>query len=201
MACISTEKFLTETGQVEKLEIVSDQCCWKKRSERDDLDLFLSAYAEVTDQILTVTDEDETPDFLCEKGNGERVGIELTKIIAHPESRRWHRLFGAGPINLAGDIACKIFEAAVRKTHAIRKAGWKTSETLLVIQLFDNPLNETYRGLDQTDVDDFTEFGFAEIWVTDHSTLETYDRVELFGIYPERVTGYYPLCAGSKPYG
>ncbi len=74
-------------------EMRSDQYWWKKLGERDDLDLFLSAYAEATGESLTVAEEGETPDFVCERENGLRVGVELTKIIAHPETRRWHRLF------------------------------------------------------------------------------------------------------------
>jgi hypothetical protein len=180
---------------------VSDQYYWKKQNERGDLDWFLSAYAEATGQSLAAVDLGEAPDFVCERENGERIGVELTKIIAPPETRRWHRLFGSGAMNLSADIASRILEAAVEKAKRLPIGRWKTSEAFLVIQLFDNPLSETHRGLAQIDSDDFAEFGFAEIWVADHSTIDAYDRVELFGIYPERIAGYYDLTAGCKPYG
>jgi hypothetical protein len=180
---------------------MSDQYHWKKENERDDLDCFLYAFTEVTGQSLAVVAAGEAPDFVCEKESGQRVGIELTKIIAHPETRQWHRLFGSGAMKLSADIGSEIFEAAFRKAKMLPKGRWKTFEMFLVIQLFDNPLSETYRGLEQIDGCDFAEFGFAEVWVADHSTLEAYNRVELFGIYPEQIAGYYALCAGRKPYG
>jgi len=184
-----------------KVPTVSDQYCWKKQSERDDLDWFLYAYAEATGQSLAVVNAGEAPDFVCEREGGQRVGVELTKIIASPETRRWHRLFGSGAMKLSADVGSEIFEAAARKAKILPNGRWKTFETFLVIQLFDNPLSEIHRGLEQIDTGDFAEFGFAEVWVADYSTLEAYGRIELFGIYPERVAGYYPFCAGCKPYG
>ena len=192
---------MTACKLIDEVPTVSDQYHWKKQNEREDLDCFLSAYAEATAQSLAVVDADEAPDFVCETENGQQVGVELTKIIASPETRWWHRLFGSGAINLSADIASAIFETAVEKAKRLPRGRWKTFETTLAIQLFDNPLSETDRGLAQIDCDDFAELGFAEIWVADHSTLDAYDRVELFGVYPERVAGYYALCAGCKPYG
>lgn len=180
---------------------MSDQYHWKKMNERGDLDLFLAAYAEATEESLTVAEERETPDFVCERENGQRVGVELTKIIAHPETRLWHRIFGDGPLGCPGDISSDIFKAASEKADKLRKGGWKVSETILAIQLFDNPLSETRRELEQIDYDEYAEAGFAEIWIADHSTIDAFGRVELFGIYPERIAGYYALTVGCKPYG
>ena len=150
---------------------------------------------------LAVVTERETPDFVCEGENGKRVGVELTKIIAHPESRLWHRLFGSGAINSTGDIASAISYAAFEKAHKLRNSDLVISETILVIQLFDNPLSETHRGLEQIDYDGFAEAGFSETWVADHSTIDAHGRAELFGIYPEQLAGYYALTFGCKPYG
>lgn len=118
---------------------VSDQYRWKKEGERNDLDLFLAAYAEATGESLTVVEERETPDFVCERENGQQVGIELTKIIAHPETRQYHRLFGSGPMGCTGDIASGIYKAASDKADKLRKGGWTPSVTILAIQLFDTP--------------------------------------------------------------
>ena len=180
---------------------MSDHYRWTKLNERNDLDLFLAAYAEATGESLMVTEERETPDFLCERENGQRVGIELTKIIAHPETRQWHRIFGSGPLGCFGDIASGICKAASEKADKFRKGGWILPETILAIQLFDNPLSETYRELEQIDYDEYAESGFAEIWIADHSTIGAFGCVELFGIHPEQLAGYYNLTAGCKPYG
>jgi hypothetical protein len=180
---------------------MSDQNYWKKTNERNDLDYFLAAYEEATEISLAVVAERETPDFVCEGANGKRVGVELTKIIAHPESRLWHRLFGSGAINSTWDIASAISYAAFEKAHKLHNSDLAKSETILVIQLFDNPLSETHRGLEHIDYDEFEEAEFSEIWVSDHSTIDAHGRVELFGIYPEHIAGYYALTFGRKPYG
>src|SRR5438477_10928002 len=137
-----------------KVPTVSDQYCWKKQSERDYLDWFLYAYAEATGQSLAVVNAGEAPDFVCEREGGQRVGVELTKIIASPETRRWHRLFGSGAMKLSADVGSEIFEAAARKAKILPNGRWKTFETFLVIQLFDNPLSEIHRGLEQIDTGD-----------------------------------------------
>jgi len=182
-------------------EMRSDQYWWKKLGERDDLDLFLSAYAEATGESLTVAEEGETPDFVCERENGLRVGVELTKIIAHPETRRWHRLFGFGPLNCGWDVGSRIFEASYDKAKKLHKSKRWVSENILVIQLFDNPLTEIRIGLEQIDNDEFIDTGFEEIWISDHSTIDAFGDVDLFGIYPEHLAGYYGLTVGRKPYG
>lgn len=146
-------------------------------------------------------EERETPDFVCERENGQQVGIELTKIIAHPETRLWHRLFDSGPLGCTGDIASGIFKAVSEKAEKLRKGGWTSAETILAIQLFDNPLSETHRELEQIDHEEYADAGFAEIWIADHSTIDAFGCVELFGICPERLAGYYAFNDGCKPYG
>jgi hypothetical protein len=86
---------------------MSDQYYWKKRSERDDLDYFLAAYEMAIRTSLTVIEERESPDFVCEDENGNRIGVALTKIIAHPELRSWHRLFGSGAMTAASILALR----------------------------------------------------------------------------------------------
>lgn len=180
---------------------MSDQYYWKKKNELNDVVLFCRAYEDATGSTLAVVEERETPDFMCERENGEQVGLELTKIIPHPETRQWHRLFGSGPIQCTSDIATAISCAAFEKAEKLRRTDWANSGVILVIQLFDNPLSETHRGLNYIDAEEFTETGFSEIWLSDHSTIDAFARVDLFGLYPERLAGYYGLTAGCKPYG
>ncbi len=180
---------------------MSDQYLWKKTGERNDLDYFLTAHEEATGVGLSVITERETPDFICEVENRGNVGVELTKIITHPETRQWHRLFGSGAMQCTWDIVDAISCAVIQKAKKLRKAGWPTSEVILVIQLFDNPLSEIHRGLAKIDSGEFVEAGFSEIWITDHSTIEAYGLVEVFALYPECFAGYYPLAFGRKPYG
>lgn len=180
---------------------MSDQYHWKKENEQSDLGYFLGAYAEATGETFGLVEQRETPDFVCERGNGDRVGIELTEIIAHPESRQWHHLFGDGPLSLTCDIVSGACDAVSNKASKLRKHGWPLSESMLVLHLFDNPLREIHRGLDAIDGDELAQSGFAEIWITDHSTIDAFGCVELIGLHPEGIAGYYALTDGCKPYG
>ena len=180
---------------------MSDQYYWKKRSERDDLDYFLAAYEMAIRTSLTVIEERESPDFVCEDENGNRIGVELTKIIAHPELRSWHRLFGSGAMDSSVDIGSAISEVVFEKANKLGRRGWKTSQIILVIQLFDNPLIEVHRGLERIGCDEFTEAEFSKVWIADHSTIDAHNRVKLFGLYPENIAGYYAFTFGCKPYG
>jgi hypothetical protein len=148
-----------------------------------------------------VLEERETPDFVREREDGQQVCIELTKIIAHPETRQYHRLFGSGPLGCTGVINSGIFKAVSEMAEKLRKGAWTSAQTILAIQLFGNPLTETHRALEQIDRHEYDDAGFAEIWIADHSTIDAFGCVELFGIYPERLAGYYALTEPRKHYG
>jgi hypothetical protein len=65
---------------------MSDQELGKKMIEEEELYLFLDAYAIVTGDCLGCVQQSERPDFICERSDGSLVGVELTRIMRHPET-------------------------------------------------------------------------------------------------------------------
>jgi len=59
---------------------MSDQEIGKKIVEGTKLESFLEAYEWVTGHALRVIEANENPDFICERPDGSRVGVELTKV-------------------------------------------------------------------------------------------------------------------------
>ena len=45
-----------------------------------ELEPFLEAYKWVTGDALRVAEANDSPDFICERPDGSRVGVELTKV-------------------------------------------------------------------------------------------------------------------------
>jgi hypothetical protein len=173
----------------------------KKARERDDLELFLSAYEAETGLKLAVLRDQETPDFVCARPDGSTIGIELTKITSHPEINLEHRIWGEGARHSGSELAWIVASYVVRKGETLRKNGWPLEDAMLVIQVYDSPLWETHRGLDLSLDDDYSEYPFAEVWIADHSALEAFGQVELFCAHPPSTAGYYALHTRRKPFG
>jgi hypothetical protein len=49
--------------------------------------------------------------------------------------------------------------------------------------------------------EEFTEHGFQEVLIADHSGLDAYGDVELFGLFPKTLWGYHERVYRGKPYG
>lgn len=71
---------------------MSDNEYGKKLIEQYELDYFLDAYEHLTGDCLSIFECTESPDFICERSNGNKVGIELTKVMREPKTRFWDRV-------------------------------------------------------------------------------------------------------------
>ncbi|PYK50331.1 MAG: hypothetical protein DME20_04515 [Verrucomicrobia bacterium] len=58
---------------------MSDRDLGKKMVEEEHLLRFLEAHAKVTGVSMKVVSNGESPDFICTRPSGERVGIELAR--------------------------------------------------------------------------------------------------------------------------
>jgi hypothetical protein len=59
--------------------------------------------------------------------------------------------------------------------------------TILVLQLHKCPLHDIGRYLEDVGPAEFTGHGFREVLIADHSELDAYRSVELFGLLPALV--------------
>jgi hypothetical protein len=160
----------------------------KKLVEEEHLFQFLAAYAGVTGTNLSLQSRSESPDFICADESGKLVGIELTQAPQHYQ-----------PLS-AGDLLASVVCSVASKERLRRLNGWPM--TILVVELLDYSFESLSWTRDQSVADDFSDTGFHEIWLSDHSTVEPFGEVRLIGLYPRSTFGlhYQPALEG-KPYG
>jgi len=174
----------------------------KKESEQESLRYFLKAYDGVTGESLAVVLISERPDFICERANGKRVGIELTKVRrGHPNDILWDKLVEKQDYMSLDHALEMIQETAAEKEKKRREQDWTLPESaILVVELTDIPLFEIRNCITPVFLPDLYDTGFIEIWLADFTGLEAYDNVELFCVRPEGWVGYHPR-GFQKPYG
>lgn len=182
---------------------MSDQEIGKKEIERMYLHYFFDAYKEATGEKLSIIISNERPDFVCMRPTGSKVGIELSKIMREPGLAFVEQVINRQPYMDLFDVLDFIYVTMQRKIQERTKQDWLYPDnTLLVLQLMDCPLSELEIFLDESLSGDFADSGFAEIWLADYSEVDVYGFIELFGLHPLKLWGYYPRPdIFSKPYG
>lgn len=180
---------------------MSDQQVGKKEEELIALAYFLDAYEYTTGVHLDYTpivSQSERPDFVCQAPTGEPVGIEITEVIVQ-------RNAVADSTQLCMyDVSEALFAAAEEKDAKRRSPGWRLpNNTILVLQVFGTDVDELADYLLATDLpEDFNGFGFREIWISNHGSVEAYGGVTLFGLYPNKWWGAHARWnQWAKPYG
>jgi len=181
---------------------MSDSNLGKKMVEEIHLLHFLKAYYTVTGATLSVCSNSESPDFICIRNTGEVVGVELARSPHDYDLAVHDRIWTDRTMEYYDllDAISRIIAAKERKRLA---PHWRTpNNTILVIELIDYSF-DCLRWLKHPLLrNDYSNTGFIEIWLADHSTLEAFGEVRLIGIYPQSIWGVHsqPALKG-KPYG
>lgn len=181
---------------------MSDQQIGKKEEELIGLDYFLEAYEFATGVQLNYTpcvSHSERPDFVCQTPTAELVGVELTKVMMPP-------LIPLGDCTqlCMYDVSEALFAAVEEKDAKRRSVDWKLpNNTILILQVFGIDVDELADYLLDADLrQDFHGFGFREIWISNHGSVEAYGGVTLFGLYPDKWWGPHERWnQWAKPYG
>jgi len=182
---------------------VSDQELGKKIVEEIELQPFLDEYRAITGRTLNVLGRSERPDFICVRGSGPRLGLELVRVMEDPgihQSREiLHGVTEADPV----DTAVRLQEAVYNKEAKRASPGWQyPKRTILVLQVMDAPVESVAYHLDDELMDEMSATGFLEIWAADYTIMEPHGAVQLLGIKPKRWRGIYPHgFYGQKPFG
>jgi len=181
---------------------MSDQELGKKMVEEVELDLFIEAYEDATGEALILLSQSERPDFICQRPDGTIVGVELTRVMRDPGSATCDRIMRGQEFRDIVNASDHIWATAEIKSQKLKTGNWQyPNNAILVLQVMDCPLSDLYRYLEDSSlVEDYAGLGFAEIWVADHSEIDAYSAIELFGLYPEEWRGYHERDRG-KPYG
>jgi len=153
----------------------------------------------------------ERPDFICERPDGSLVGIEFTLITRDPESSSWDSILDGneymnGLDGLEITIEAISAKAAKLKEKNSSASDWQLpNSSILVLSTPDCPISEMENylgnGMREELVQTCDESGFSEIWIADHTEVEAYGNIELFGLFPAEYWGYHPNNSRGKPYG
>lgn len=163
---------------------------YDKIDERSDLDLFLRVRELATGEVLAFEENSESPDFICKNPDGNIVGVEHTKIEYNPESMEIQKLMKSWTGEIDKDsVLWSAFLAIQKKEEKRKKKHWNLPEaTILVLDL---KLHDCYEDItiDDEMQDLCRQTGFAEIWISDHSSLEAFGEVTLIGLHPKSILG------------
>lgn len=182
---------------------MSDQQIGKKEVERVGLDYFIDAYESVTGEQLCVISSSESPDFICARANGQNVGVELTEVRRGLWDALWDRILDRKYEADAQETLDRIFGLVHDKDKRRSKnyGDW-ADKTILVLQLCDCSLWSLRHYLTEDIREDFSGYGFVEIWLADYTEVDAYRDVELFGLAPAKWWGYHQRDNPyRKPYG
>lgn len=182
---------------------MSDQQMGKKELERIGLAYFIDAYEWVTGERLTQLASGECPDFICARPNGGKMGVELTQVRRDLWDALWDRIldrrYQADP-QATMDRILWLLENKDKK-RSLNYGSW-ADKTLLVLQLCDCSLWSLGSFLTDDIQEDFSGYGFVEIWLADYTGIEAYKDIELFGLIPSKWWGYHQRQNPyRKPYG
>lgn len=182
----------------------SDSGLGKKEGEREDLSLFLEARAWVTGENLSWIPWQwtESPDFVCVRADGQRVGVELTKVTVDHDAAMWDRT-RYGRVRIDASVTLETIYSLIGRKEKARTERYteRVKDNILALQLVHGSLDQVAYAFDGLEAA-FACHGFVEVWLADHSGLEAYGDVELFGLYPGQWWGPHSRPGpGRKPYG
>ena len=182
---------------------MSDQDIGRKMVEEEELRLFLEAYEHATTEPLCLASRSESPDFVCTRPNGEEVGVELTRVTRSPAEEFVDRVLLRQDQQEPQEALAEVFDLLQRKeVKRARLYDRLATSTILVLQLFDCPLDTLSLFITEDLQRDFVQNGFLEVWLADYTGLDAYGDLELFGLKPVRCWGYYQRPnPGRKPFG
>jgi len=183
--------------------ILSDQEYGKKLAEEMELEPFLKEYKCITGLALQLVNRSERTDFIAQRSDGARLGVELSKIVRDPQSAFWARVLSGEEFADPVDTAMQLQDLIYRKDAKRSGSGWTLPDrTLLVLQLMDSSIDQVVPFLDDQVIKELNEMGFFEIWLADYTIFDAFGTIQLYGIKPNRWQGLHNhSMIENKPYG
>ena len=170
--------------------------------EAEQFERFRSAYKHVTGEWLRRVRKSERPDYICRRTDGSLVGVEFTLITRDPETAQWDQTLDDKEFMDGLDAVLAVGGAIIGKGRKRSEPDWQLPElSILVLSTPDCPISEMEFHLEKAMQPEFEESGFTEIWIADHTEVEAYGSIELFGLVPKKWWGYHARPWAGKPYG
>jgi hypothetical protein len=178
---------------------MSDQQIGKREEELIYLAPFTEAYRLATGESLLVGAGPDPPDFIGVRETGEEIAVELTCIMRDPALAQAAEILWRQEYMDSDEALELIYHTIeIKEEKRTKNYGIWADNTILVINLVECPLS-SLRPYLNTLQGDFNFHGFVEVWLADHSD-DAYSDIELFGLSPLEIRGYYPRPPGQKPY-
>ncbi|MDO9530574.1 MAG: hypothetical protein Q7O12_00355 [Deltaproteobacteria bacterium] len=172
---------------------MNDKELSRKIEERLYLDHFIQAYEYVTEELLEIIEERESPDFVCKRQDGTLIGVELTIIMREPENEFYETTILKKEFIYIYDLIDKAYFLAKKKAEKKQKDKWPlNNNTILILLISECPVYELQYYIDETNYEEFSLLGFSEIWLADFTEFSSYGDVELFGLFSKKWCGYHP---------
>ena len=179
--------------------------------EIEQLEYFRLAYRQVTGQLLRRVRKSERPDFICKRPDDSLVGVEFTLISRDPDESSWDSILdgdeymdGLEGLDLVS-VAIATKGTKLKNKNPATTAWQLANSSILVLSTPDCPITEIETFLNDDTREELLEIcqqsGFSEIWLADHTEVEAYGSIELFGLFPIEFWGYHPNYSRGKPYG
>jgi hypothetical protein len=162
-----------------------------KDQELEYLQYFISARESAIGERLEITQASEAPDFICVRPDRTTVGVEHTKVAYEAELSESKRTLGEDREIDNVELFWAAYSSALKKSQKRKKTHWQTPDaTILVLDLVEGYRIEEWPD-NSSLADDFADFGFIEIWLSDYSSVEAFSKVTLLGIYPHANWGLH----------
>jgi hypothetical protein len=179
--------------------------------ESEQLKYFQQAYKQVTGQFLQRVRKSERPDYICKRADDSLVGVEFTLITRDPDECGWGNILDGVDYMDGLDGLDYVTTAIANKGAKLKNTSPETTawqlpdSSILVLSTSDCPISEFAAFLDTDSQEELQEIcqqsGFSEIWFADHTEVEAYGSIELFGLFPKEFWGHHPNHSRGKPYG
>lgn len=175
----------------------------KKERESRHLRAFLDAYNLVTESSTELVYSSERPDFICRRGTGTNVGIELTRITrGDPDQIFWEEILEGRGFMARDEVLEEVERLTLLKESKRRDPNWTyCNRTILVLQLMETALSRVRSCLNFEILPDLENVGFSEVWVADLKALEVFGTADLFALHHPRLSGHQKLNQYKKPWG
>ena len=179
--------------------------------ESEQLKYFRQAYKQVTGESLKRVHKSERPDYICKRPDGSLVGVEFTLITRDPDESSWDSILN-GEEHMDGSEGLEYINHAIatkgaklKNTNPETPAWQLQNSSILVLSTPDCPITEIETFLNDDMREELLEIcqqsGFSEVWIADHTEVEAYGSIELFGLFPIEFWGYHPNYSRGKPFG
>jgi len=174
----------------------------KKEAEVADLEAFLNGYRLATGELLEMDEMGESPDAVCIRPDGSRIGVELTQVRRSPDDAHWQAVLDNRD-EMDPEETCDEIWRLISQKAELRKS-FRIERNILMIALRESDFRIVVGLAKLIPIKDLESTGFEEIWIADFKGIwdGAHREAVLFGLLPEQYRFETERSMfDQKPYG